>query len=610
MTAILTSHNSDDDLSQQNRVSINLCAECSYTLQVDPHLPEFSKILTHLRSGYNHLDAESSAKYDRLFQETQINLNRCQKEINRLNELSSSLAAVQGLLERNKALIISILSPIQTLPDDILGEIFKYVCFDFHVFLNDTVPNSILSQVCYRWHNLVSSMPILWSSLRFREDFHEAKGQCLMDIYLRRSIPYPLDIRLNESCLRRFDVLPMSQYLLPLLLPKQHSDRWRHVTIDTLNSSSYLLRPLIDSRTELPALKSLDLQTETNDSVLVFPVTCPNLSSLSLARRCLDLRFPRPSITRLCLERISYIHALGVISYCPNVQELVLIQQLLWPSVDDPQDQIDRQLCNATKLVLSTAFSHQKAIPSFLRRIDLPKLKSLYYSDREPHVNLDVTEDICTMLERSQCDLTSLTLGLGYVEQLSTSHLLRLFSCTPLLAELEVQEYVTAKRGTYSVLKSLVAPHSVGNPQRRNDEAIEMEMENEETANSSEESEYNLDKHDKKDTTRVPEGVCLLPNMTKLRLIIRPRNQLLLELVRSRWRPALLKAGSLPGQEDDPDENGHCVCLQSFHLQYPNSHAEHEVNQRLDLLRQSLQEFKNNGMNVEVVPVSEWSINE
>ncbi|KAJ3757611.1 hypothetical protein EV360DRAFT_13474, partial [Lentinula raphanica] len=128
--------------------------------------------------------------------ETQINLNRCQKEINRLNELSSSLAAVQGLLERNKALIISILSPIQTLPDDILGEIFKYVCFDFHVFLNDTVPNSILSQVCYRWHNLVSSMPILWSSLRFREDFHEAKGQCLMDIYLRRSIPYPLDIRL------------------------------------------------------------------------------------------------------------------------------------------------------------------------------------------------------------------------------------------------------------------------------------------------------------------------------------------------------------------------------------------------------------------------------
>ncbi|KAJ3979640.1 hypothetical protein F5890DRAFT_1478375 [Lentinula detonsa] len=136
------------------------------------------------------------------------------------------------------------------------------------------------------------------------------------------------------------------------------------------------------------------------------------------------------------------------------------------------------------------------------------------------------------------------------------------------------------------------------------EDKAELDMEDEAELDMEDEAE--LDKDDKEDDTEIPEGVCLLPNLMKLRLIIRPRPKLLLKILHSRWRPALLspKSGRFSSQESNrlevvPD-HGKCVCLRSFQLAYPGYVISNTMILRLIAFRRSLESFKNNGMDVKV----------
>ncbi|KAJ3978333.1 hypothetical protein F5890DRAFT_1392737, partial [Lentinula detonsa] len=108
------------------------------------------------------------ATYDKLLGDTQIELDRCQKEIDHLEILCNKLIASKQLLQANKRLLHSILSPMNKLPLDLLGNIFEHVCYDqnhisgFNVPPPSNVPPLKLSRVCYGWRSLVFSMPILW----------------------------------------------------------------------------------------------------------------------------------------------------------------------------------------------------------------------------------------------------------------------------------------------------------------------------------------------------------------------------------------------------------------------------------------------------------------
>ncbi|KAJ3982237.1 hypothetical protein F5890DRAFT_1373239, partial [Lentinula detonsa] len=132
---------------------------------------------------------------------TQIELDRCQKEIDRLEILCNTLIASKQLLQANQRLIHSILSPINKLPLDLLGNIFEYVCYDRNYISGynlSNVPIIKISRVCYRWRSLVSSMPIMWSKFQCSENEY-GHSHNLLPLFLRRSHPCPIDFQLLDK---------------------------------------------------------------------------------------------------------------------------------------------------------------------------------------------------------------------------------------------------------------------------------------------------------------------------------------------------------------------------------------------------------------------------
>ncbi|KAJ3718641.1 hypothetical protein DFJ43DRAFT_1207089, partial [Lentinula guzmanii] len=256
-----------------------------------------SENLSCVRAGYYPFGSERAA-YDKLLGDTQIELDRCQKEIDRLEILCNTLIASKQLLQANKRLIHSILSPIHKLPLDLLGNIFEHLCYDRNYLYGSSLPNVPtlnLSSVCHRWRSLVSSMPILWSTFNMIEK-EFARPHNLLPLFLGRSHPCPIDFQLHDrnECEGSSRT---SKYISSLLL---HSDRWRHVEIRSQFLPVYLLQPLIKNGAQLPSLKSLTLgmgDDEIDDTD--FPMTCANLKSLTVNQRGLELQFPRPTITRL-----------------------------------------------------------------------------------------------------------------------------------------------------------------------------------------------------------------------------------------------------------------------------------------------------------------------
>ncbi|KAJ3741529.1 hypothetical protein DFH05DRAFT_1545485 [Lentinula detonsa] len=581
LTVAIPSDDLDESVAQytwpKECISTELCVKCGDSLELNLHQLRFSENLSRFRAGYYPFGSER-ADYDKLLGDTQVELDRCQKKIDRLEILRNKLIASTQLLHANKRLIHSILSPIHQLPLDILGNIFEHVCYDENqIYISDlnlsSVPTLKLTRVCYRWRSLVSSMPILWSTFQ-------------------RSHPCPIDFEVDEDWHIRN--LRSSNNMSTLLL---HSHRWRHVEIRSQYPSAYLLQPLIKSGAQLPSLKSLTLETGGRNEVSDFPMTCANLKSLTLDRLGLELQFPRPTISRLVLNRMTCESALGVISRCPNVQDVVLYELDRGRDLPTPAYK-----CNANKLKLLSS-SRQNATSTLLQGIHFDQLTSLNINDDNGNGWFDchAIENVFLMLERSSTNLTSLSLRLP-AASFSINRVLHVFSHMPLLTELELGEFQwwRQKRSVYPILKSLIASQTFD----ANMGGMDEDGGGLEESSNDEEDEAELDKDDKEDDTEIPEGVCLLPNLTKLRLIIRPRPKLLLKLLRSRWRPSLLppKSGRFSSQESNrlevvPD-HGQCVCLRSFHLRdsrYPKNKLA------LRALRRSLESFKNDGMDVTVV---------
>ncbi|KAJ3982236.1 hypothetical protein F5890DRAFT_1530900, partial [Lentinula detonsa] len=595
-TVTIPSDDMDESFAQytwpQECISTNLCVKCGDSLELNLHQLRFSENLSCVRAGYYPFGSERAA-YDKLLGDTQVELDRCQKEIDRLEILRNKLIASTQLLQANKRLIHSILSPIHKLPLDLLGNIFEHVCDDMDD-MNDisgfdlsNVPTLKLSRVCYRWRSLVSSTPILWSTFYFCES--EDDHPKLLPLFLRRSHPCPINFHWVDAYKASSQ---SSKNLSTLLL---HSDRWRHVEISSYFPSVYLLQPLIKSGAQLPSLKSLTLR-RGDQEIFDFPMTCANLESLTLDRLGLELQFPRPTITRLVLDGMTCESVLGIISRCPNVQDVVLHQLETGHHDELPTPAYK---CNANKLELSNCY-RPNATSTLLRGIHFDQLKSLNFQDDNEYNRCDwqSIENVFLMLERSPTNMTSLSFRFP-VASFSINRVLHVFSHMPLLTELEVGEWWDQKRSIYPILKSLIAPQT--------SEAVMEDMDEDggglEELSDDEEDEADLDKDDRENEFEIPEGVCLFPNLTELRVIIRPRPKLLSKLLRSRWRPSLLspKSERFSSQESNrlevvPD-HGQCVCLRSFHLTDP-SYPRNET--ALRALRRSLESFKNDGMNVVV----------
>ncbi|KAH7877049.1 uncharacterized protein C8R40DRAFT_1264269 [Lentinula edodes] len=558
---------------------------CGDPLNDELYPPDFTEILSRIRSGYYPFGLEHSA-YSNLLANAQINLDRCQNKLDRLVDVHETLEAHKQFLRAHITLISSLCSPIRKLPRELLEDIFEYVCctgVGNHIapgarYYRDQrrkvrsnvarLPTLDLGQVCHYWNSIICSLPVLWSSFGFQEMEKSIVVRSGLELFLRRSSSHPIDLLINEFANQ------VSEYSLPLLLPEEHSNRWRHVTIRTVRAYSYL-KPLINTTATrgLPSLTSLSLDglyDGTECAFLEFPVPCPNLQYLSLTAIALDLAFIRTTITHLAISHVSPGHAWVLISYCPNLKELLLKEIDISLSEDNALPLL--YTCNAEKLILEIP---ESAISNLLFSIDLPKVSCLELIDSDKDSRSYSIKPLARMLDRSSAN--NLThLSLRYVS-FSLDHLLPLFSCTPSITDLEVVEVMDQLRGVYPILKLLICEDGGGEP---GDVVFE--------------DQEDIDQVDKaEDFIQVRSKACLLPKLENLHLVIRPRNQLLYTLVHSRWR---LGTSDLSSQ-------GQPVCLKSFYLRYPlqnMSLLETRAPRDLDALRRSLERFKKEGLNVQI----------
>ncbi|KIJ37520.1 hypothetical protein M422DRAFT_781643 [Sphaerobolus stellatus SS14] len=102
-------------------------------------------------------------------------------------EIEEALGEIRQTIRETQ----NILSPIQMLPDEILGSVFMAAWNDGHSELTKTQVTLRLSHVCQRWRNVSCSTPILWSEIRLRN------GN-LSHLCLQRSQGIPLIVALEE----------------------------------------------------------------------------------------------------------------------------------------------------------------------------------------------------------------------------------------------------------------------------------------------------------------------------------------------------------------------------------------------------------------------------
>ncbi|KAJ4479229.1 hypothetical protein J3R30DRAFT_3702376 [Lentinula aciculospora] len=571
-------------------LSTSLCAQCTHCFELEMNSQKVSDILHCVRSG--HYPSEHPGLLD----EARADIEHCDSV---LLWLDNTRVAIEEQREHLALLVRaadSTRSSIHKLPPEILSEVFEHLCcgdvgVNFISQNTTQLPTLILNQVCHRWRVLVTSMPVLWSS--FGCDSLITTGCFLLDCFFERSSPHPIDLKIH---------LPTDP---PPRALTAHCDRWRHLSL--YSKSSCAIDSLLETANGLPEVESLVLEGEF-DAVLIFMVVCPNLRALTVSSIDLDLVFPQLTITHLNLKSLSLMEATRVITNCPNVQELVL-KDLMFDGDSEYPSIIHS---NTRKLIVEFGSRNTEPTLELLGRSLIPKLIDLVlFVSLEWQIFKLVA--VCNMLERSHSCVTHLTL---YSLLLTSENLILLFQHVPLVTSLKVEES-KLNPSVFGILRFLIAPGYRDVPVRQvfAEEGSHDDSNNKDTGvggseSENKESEDNIDESNEcfDGTVWVPEGQWFLPKLRDLEMVIRPRNALLFALVRSRWKPLSLTDESsirTAGTRDHDNINvDSCVSLRKLKVRYPTLPGKRpgmRAIQRLQVLRRSLEPFRREGMEVDVV---------
>lgn len=346
---------------------------------------------------------------------------------------------------------------------------------------------------------------------------------------------------------------------------------------------------------------SLSINSEISE-LIPFPVICPNLQCLTLCGVALEFQVPLPAVTHLDLHWLTPQETSRLIARCSNVQDITFNS---FTSILESAPPMTG--CNAQRLAIKLDGSEMN-ITGFLGSMDFPRLVHLELSD-SPDTEAQNVKNLCSatcsMVERSKSSrLTHLSI---HFMRFNSDQLLRLFLCVPTVTILDLEESLGASNttGVYLVLKALIAPHQepqLEEPDQDRDDERTLEFEDVE----EDVSELESDDEEDEDTLdfgnmEVHDGLCLLPRLKELNLVVfRLRNDLLLQLVRSRWKHSSLL---VPGEDNSGSTA--CVRLQMLRIKYSGVPGRVALGRRralgrLRMLEKSLYRFEKAGMAVDV----------
>ncbi|KAJ7665161.1 hypothetical protein DFH06DRAFT_1127521 [Mycena polygramma] len=200
-------------------------------------------------------------------------------------------------------------SPILTLPNELIAEIFTHVC-----------DPTLVAQICRHLRDIALSCPSLWCTFSLTPNRYNLPSQLVMTKeWLTRSGGRPLSVTIDDggspTNLENFQALaPPSALYYRLVLPMlKHRDTLSRLErldfrMDLSSSSLKLLQ------TEMPILTHLGLSANRvrtlfgTGPVVVSPQSFPRLRSIEL--RCVlatpSFRFPYAQITTLRIDDVEY----------------------------------------------------------------------------------------------------------------------------------------------------------------------------------------------------------------------------------------------------------------------------------------------------------------
>ncbi|KAJ3816546.1 hypothetical protein F5880DRAFT_1619197 [Lentinula raphanica] len=590
------------------RISACLCNECDYSIHLDTPSLDFPGILARTRSGYNPTASERMA-YLGMLEKTRSEIDRREGELRRLRKAMKKLKEQQKLLQAYEVGIRHLSSPIQSLPLEILGIILRYVCCGndamdiansyrhdiHHRGVKNRLPSFDASGVCFKWHNFVTSTPMLWSS--FGHDAYNPVSQSLVQIFIDRSCLNLIDFSLTDwrrppttRGIPRKAIVPTAEHRIKYLPSPvvAHCNRWRHVLIAGQFKFLYnsFLEPLMENIETPSNLISLDLECYRvrgyNPPLIEFPIVFHSLESLAIRGLNLNFGTPQYTVTTLCLSNMTCVNALSFLQKFPNIERLTVDKI----DVDNLSTYAPLVLDKVQTLTLIFPFFGGAA--GFLTAIKFPCLAYLYLDHLVFWPNPE-SHSVLSFFDQDCFTLTSLSIK---TSSFRYEELLQLFRRLPSLTHLYVEKLIdkSPENDTMRwILNLLAASQHLGMPQG-------LQKAKQEVDNHADGSLSNDD--DSEDHGREIREL-LLPQLAELSLYLRkPHIELLLNLVRSR-RPRL---------QSSPENFADRGCLRTLRVRYDPvySHGQEDMTpEHLDALRDSLRPFEEEGLDV-AVEVSDY----
>lgn len=355
----------------------------------------------------------------------------------------------------------SLLSPIRTLPAEIIGEIFYFVVKPPSIRFTDysentrklTGPIFTLSWVCFRWRNQALSQRALWSSLRLDlRNFHDTDievAEFLKDCILRsgRHATLSLDLVMGITRSRRLP-LPSLHTVIAALV--EQARRWESLRIfvfrgsrkggigllnnfhdmllskrtsDSLPTSFPLLKYLrIVYRGNSPQILALDMFSMTRETFL----HCPSLHALEMSSLWGHEQIDFNNLIHLQISDCYFGSSIAILlERCPNLQSFTINQWQSEFEEDSPAPQISHT--SLTHLYLLR--QHYKSKSGVWKSVYLPNLT--YVSVKvESHGATSILnspsifDELKEMLERSKCILQGASVN-GEVDDDVIAKLLR-----------------------------------------------------------------------------------------------------------------------------------------------------------------------------------------
>lgn len=403
---------------------------------------------------FNHYPASAkSNELKHLLSEDRIELDRCEAEISRLQDLLTPLQEQRDRLYRHMSMTESLRAPIRKLPPEILSQVFQNyaeIAESGHLF---DIPALTLTSVCAHWRNTALAVQGLWSDIRI--NVQQAKksqvvvgesAPFLLDTLIARSGKLALKLCMNDP----MEVVQVAAVAMITPILRRNCRRWQALTIPVL-----VLQNMPDFAGPWSILESLSLSgyfPGLPAEITTFQASPRLRTVMCSGREAVGVPIPWSQITHFHFHSLSSEDVVKMLSLCP-----VLIKIHLSVMLGSESTPVHHGTSRLQCLSMQMDGDVAPDIAALFDALTLPELSSLILSYEDSLYELEVwpMAAFSRLLSRSACIITNLNLdSIPFPHSVVTQILELLPSLVTLAISDPTAHY--SKPGTPTVTKDLM----------------------------------------------------------------------------------------------------------------------------------------------------------